>query len=162
MYNRLVINRVRNKWAQYYIVSWEPERHYHYSRMFHWEPEGRYHHWLCTAIAPFWFSTEHRWIAITPFWLSTDDMYFYACILYRLFWIIKQPFSTVEIMGEQCLFCGTRLGGGGALISSSQYMSDFPVLRYEQLLISDSFVINITLGNIPPPPCFIFLILCLS
>ena len=25
----------------------------------------------CTAIAPFWFSTEHCWIAIMPFWLST-------------------------------------------------------------------------------------------
>ena len=39
-----------------------------------WEPEGRY---CCTksmAIAPFWFSTEHRWSAITPFWLSTDEM----------------------------------------------------------------------------------------
>ena len=42
--------------------------------MFHWEPEGRYCHWLCTAIAPFWFSTEHLWAAITPFWLSTDDI----------------------------------------------------------------------------------------
>ena len=26
--------------------------------------EGRYCHWLCTAIAPFWFSTEHLWAAI--------------------------------------------------------------------------------------------------
>ena len=33
-----------------------------------------YHHRLCTAIAPFWFSTEHLWAAITPFWLSNDDM----------------------------------------------------------------------------------------
>ena len=57
-----------------HIVSWEPERRYHYSKMFCWEPEGRYHHRLCTAIAPFWFSTEHLWTAITPFWLSTDDM----------------------------------------------------------------------------------------
>ena len=43
---------------------------YHYSKMFRWEPEGRYHHRLCTAIAPFWFSTEHVWLVIAPFWLS--------------------------------------------------------------------------------------------
>ena len=24
------------------------------------------------AIAPFWFSTDHRWTALTPFWLSAD------------------------------------------------------------------------------------------
>ena len=29
-------------------------------------------HRLFTAIAPFWFSTEHRWILIAPFWFSTD------------------------------------------------------------------------------------------
>ena len=44
-----------------YVVSWEPEGCYHYTKMFRWEPEGRYHHRLCTAIAPFWFSTEHLW-----------------------------------------------------------------------------------------------------
>ena len=27
---------------------------------------------LASAIAPFWFSTEHIWIVIAPFWLSTD------------------------------------------------------------------------------------------
>ena len=34
---------------------------------------------LCTAIAPFWFSSEHlwNWSAITPFWLSTDDIIAY-------------------------------------------------------------------------------------
>ena len=26
--------------------------------MFHWEPEGRYRHRLCTAITPFWLSTD--------------------------------------------------------------------------------------------------------
>ena len=40
-----------------------------------WEPEGRYCHRLCTAIAAFWFSTEHLWILLAPFWLSTDDNY---------------------------------------------------------------------------------------
>ena len=40
---------------------------------FRWEPEGRYRCTKSTAIAPFSFSTEHRWIIITPFWLSTDD-----------------------------------------------------------------------------------------
>ena len=33
-----------------------------------------YHLRLCTAIAPFWFSTERLWIVIAPFWHSTDDM----------------------------------------------------------------------------------------
>ena len=33
-----------------------------------------YCHRLCTAIAPFWFSTEHLWTVITPFWLLTDDI----------------------------------------------------------------------------------------
>ena len=47
--------------------------------MFHWEPEGRYCHRLCTVIAPFWFSTEHRWIVIMPFWLSTD--YIRHCVI---------------------------------------------------------------------------------
>ena len=43
--------------------------------MFRWEPEGRYFHKLCTALAPFWFSTEHLWMMIMPFWLSTDDIH---------------------------------------------------------------------------------------
>ena len=43
--------------------------------MLRWEPEGRYRHRHCTAIAPFWFSTEHLWIMIAPFWLSPDDIY---------------------------------------------------------------------------------------
>ena len=38
-----------------HIVSWEPEGHYHYSKMFCWEPKGRYRHRLCTVIVPFWF-----------------------------------------------------------------------------------------------------------
>ena len=42
--------------------------------MFRWEPEGRYHHRLFTAIAPFWFSTEHLWRLIAPLWLSADGM----------------------------------------------------------------------------------------
>ena len=41
-----------------HIVNWEPEGRYCRSKMFHWEPEGRYCHWLCTAIAPFWLSTD--------------------------------------------------------------------------------------------------------
>ena len=31
---------------------------------------------ICTAIAPFWFSTEHLEILIAPFWLSTDGINF--------------------------------------------------------------------------------------
>ena len=57
-----------------HIVSLEPERRYHYPKMFRWEPEGRYRHRLCTAIAPFWFSMDYLWILIVPFWLSTDDI----------------------------------------------------------------------------------------
>ena len=56
-----------------YTVSSEPEGPYCSSKMFRWEPEGRYRWTKSMAIAPFWFSTEHRWTAITPFWLSTDD-----------------------------------------------------------------------------------------
>ena len=37
--------------------------------------KGRYRYTKSMAIAPFWFSTEHRWCAITPFWLSTDDIF---------------------------------------------------------------------------------------
>ena len=43
--------------------------------MFRWKPEGRYRHRLCTAILPFWFSTEHLWTSLTPFWLSVDDIW---------------------------------------------------------------------------------------
>ena len=57
------------------IVSWKPdEGHYHKSTMFCWEPEGRYHCTEFMAIAPFWFSTEHRWTALKPFWLSANDI----------------------------------------------------------------------------------------
>ena len=40
--------------------------------MFRWEPEGRYRHRLCTAIAPFWFSTEHLWILICNSFLALN------------------------------------------------------------------------------------------
>ena len=40
------------------------ESHKGCSRMFRSEPEGRYRHRLCTAIAPFWFSTEHLWTSL--------------------------------------------------------------------------------------------------
>ena len=60
-------------WGGENIDIWEPEGRFHYSMMFHWEPEG---HNCCTksvAIAPFWFSTEHRLTSLTPFWFSTDN-----------------------------------------------------------------------------------------
>ena len=53
--------------------------------MFRWEPEGRLRHKLCTAIAHFWFSTEHPWTALTPFWLSTDES-----------WIIRTLFCSIR------------------------------------------------------------------
>ena len=58
-----------------HIVSWKPEGHYQYSKMFRWEPEGRYRWTMSMVIVPFWFSMEHLWIVIAPFWLSTDDIY---------------------------------------------------------------------------------------
>ena len=56
----------------------EPKGRYHYSTMFHWEPEGHYCHWLCTAIAPFWFSMKHQWIVIRPCNLALN-----WCVLYQ-------------------------------------------------------------------------------
>ena len=43
------------------------------SKMFRGEPEGPYRCTKSTAIAPFWFSTEHHWTSLTPLWHSTDD-----------------------------------------------------------------------------------------
>ena len=55
------------------IISWEPEGHFQYSMMSRWEPEGRYGCAESTAIAPFWFSTQHCRTALTPFWFSAND-----------------------------------------------------------------------------------------
>ena len=49
-------------------------------------------HRLCTAIVPFWFSTEHCLIVITSFWLSTDiikvcptaDIFFISCLILQI------------------------------------------------------------------------------
>ena len=57
-----------------YTVSWVPEGGYCSSKMFRWEPEGCNRHRLCTAISPFWFSTDHLGTVITPFWLSTEHL----------------------------------------------------------------------------------------
>ena len=44
------------------------------SKMFRWEPEGRYCHRLCTAIAPFWFSTDEVCKDISGImWLNVND-----------------------------------------------------------------------------------------
>ena len=81
-----------------YIVSWEPEGHYHYSTKFLWEPEGRYHFptkltWepqgryrctKCLAIAPFWWWMEHCGTPLTPFWFSADNI---ALKIWRHIWI---------------------------------------------------------------------------
>ena len=68
----LVLNETSVKKA--YIVSWEPEGHYHNSMMFLWEPKGRYRSAKSLVIAPFWFSMEHHWTALTPFWFSANDI----------------------------------------------------------------------------------------
>ena len=78
-----------------YTVTWEPERRYQYSKMFHvlkiWEPEGCYRCTMSMAITPIWFSTEHLWVVIAPFWLSTDDMRFAN---QSLAWWLSQPLCT--------------------------------------------------------------------
>ena len=79
-----------------YIVSWEPEGHYLYSKIFCWEPEGSYRYRRHTAIVPFWFSTEHFGIVIAPFWFSTEHL----GILIAPFWL-----STNDIYGIQCYSC---------------------------------------------------------
>ena len=61
-----------------YITGWEPEGRYHYT-MFHWEAEGHYHSRLYTAIAPFWFSTEHQCLMKAPSWLSIDSFLILEC-----------------------------------------------------------------------------------
>ena len=72
--------------------------------MFHSEPEGRYCHRLCTAIAPFLFSTEHPCKSLMPFWLSTDDnvpqilersysIAFHPCLNYRSIHFLFQNLS---------------------------------------------------------------------
>ena len=55
--------------------------------MFHWEPEGGYRNRLCTAIAPFWFSTDHLWTAVAPFWLATDNI----CVLILVTYETERP-----------------------------------------------------------------------
>ena len=52
--------------------------------MFHWVSEGRNCHRLYTVIAPFWFSTKHRWIVIMPFWLSTDKTLFIGRVIVQI------------------------------------------------------------------------------
>ena len=54
-----------------YIVNWESEGHYCFSKMFLWEPEGHYRCTKSMEIAPFWFSMEHHWTRLMPFWLTT-------------------------------------------------------------------------------------------
>ena len=93
-----------------HIVSWEPEGRYCSSKMFHWEPEGRYCHWLCTAIAPFWFSTEHLWAAVTPFWLSTDDIYTYKGYMYIFSHSRKMTFRPRSLCSDKDAFSPFQWG----------------------------------------------------
>ena len=58
-----------------------------------WEPEGRYCR-LCTAIAPFWFSTEHLWTAIAPVWLSTDDILIQRARIWWIWQLVHVQYST--------------------------------------------------------------------
>ena len=88
------------------IFSWEPEGPYHYSKMFHWEPEECYRHELCTAIASFWFSTEHLWILIAPFWLSTEYDSIRTMWLFSTSW---NPWSHLENCMRFFIFFYTKL-----------------------------------------------------
>ena len=42
--------------------------------MFHWEPEGRYRHGLCTAITPFWLSTDDISLCTFQYNVNTYSM----------------------------------------------------------------------------------------
>ena len=68
------------------LISWN-------EHIVSWEPEGHYHHRLGSAIAPFWFSTEHLWVMIAPFWLSTDDNEYcsalYPTELVKIIWRVN-------------------------------------------------------------------------
>ena len=91
------------------IVSWEPEGRYCRSKLFCWAPEGRYCHWLCTAIAPFWFSTE-LFSAIAPFWLSTDNISFLSLkwsqeVIHCLIFNMINSQLSFQPLGRNCLFC---------------------------------------------------------
>ena len=59
----------------YVTFKKSPQYATHIKLIVGWEPEGRYYQWLCTAIAPFWFSKEHHWVLIMPFWLSAYDIH---------------------------------------------------------------------------------------
>ena len=59
----------------YVTFKKSPQYAKHIKLIVGWEPEGRYCQWLCTAIAPFWFSKEHHWVLIMPFWLSAYDIH---------------------------------------------------------------------------------------
>ena len=55
-----------------------------YCMLIRWEPEGRYRCIKSMAIAPFWFSTKHRWIVITPFCIAStlrDIVFISKCVL---------------------------------------------------------------------------------
>ena len=83
-------------WLLPYVVSWEPEGHYQYSKTFCWEPEGHCCSTIPMVIVSFWFSTEHLWILIAPFWLSTDELLF--------LWVWLQAFNKFSSFGGQCHF----------------------------------------------------------
>ena len=59
---------------------------------------------LCTAIAPFWFSTKHLCILIAPFWFSAEQF----CTLIAPFWL-----STDDLYYSKsiltCSFHGAKL-----------------------------------------------------
>ena len=48
------------------LSNWEPEGHYTI-QLYCIQNQKGHRLGLCTVIAPFWFSMEHRWMVITPF-----------------------------------------------------------------------------------------------
>ena len=67
---------------------------------------------LCTAIAPFWFSTEQLWKLIASFWLSTDDLSCHGSVYYTLIirhWTLTREISGVNLCDAAVVLSGKAL-----------------------------------------------------
>ena len=95
---------IHTVYNQLNIVSWELERHYHYSTLFNWEPEGCYG-CTCTVYSQlnsvnwelerrYHYSMLFNWepegcysciksMALMPFWFSAEDMRMSVTLLCR-------------------------------------------------------------------------------
>ena len=125
-----MLNNVFNNSISYNTASWDPEGRYHYSKMFHWEPEGHYHCTKSMAIAPFWFSTEHRCSFNALLILSLRHIVSWEpegryCTSKMFHWEPRRALSLYKVYGDNALMDlnGTSLHSFNALlILSLQYM----------------------------------------